>query len=97
MWVARSSDVVPWRMNKLLDDREGKNKRRLGKQENVLTIDLAQELEKNSDFFYDGTHFTNAGAAEVAKIIYKRLLPYLMQTYRSFSNIREKEINTATR
>ena len=97
MWVARSNDVVPWRMNKLLDDREGKNKRRLGKQENVLTIDLAQELEKNSDCFYDGIHFTNVGATEAAEIIYKRLLPYLMQTYRSFSNIREKEINTATR
>ena len=26
MWAARSSDLVPWRMNKLLDDREGKNK-----------------------------------------------------------------------
>ena len=71
--------------------------RKLGKQENVLTIDLAQELEKNSDFFYDPTHFTNEGATEAAEIIYKRLLPYLMRNYRSFSNIKEKETNTATR
>ena len=71
--------------------------RKLGKQENVLTIDLAQELEKNSDFFYDPTHFTNEGAAEASEIIYKRLLPYLMRNYRSFSNIKEKETNTATR
>lgn len=71
--------------------------RKLGEQENVLTIDLAQELEKDSDFFYDGIHFTNTGAAEASKIIYKRLLPYLTQNYRSFSNTTEKQTNTTTR
>ena len=61
--------------------------KKVGKQENVLTIDLAQELEKNSDFFYDGFHFTNAGATEVARIVYKHLRIYLMKNFRSFSQI----------
>ena len=68
--------------------------KKVGKQENILTIDLAHELEKNSDLFYDGLHFTNAGATEVAKIIYNHLRPYLMENYRSFpsQNMKDKAI-----
>jgi lysophospholipase L1-like esterase len=56
---------------------------RMGEQENVLTIDLARELEKNSTFFYDALHFTNAGSAEIGRILYAHLKPHLMEKYGS--------------
>jgi lysophospholipase L1-like esterase len=59
--------------------------REVGAEEDALTIDLANSLEKNSEYFYDGIHFTNAGAAEVAKVIYRDLRPYLEEHYGSFA------------
>jgi lysophospholipase L1-like esterase len=43
------------------------------KAKNVAVIDLAKLLPKNSLYFYDRTHFTNAGAQKVAEIIAPRL------------------------
>ena len=68
--------------------------REVGIQENVLTIDLAEELEKDSKLFYDALHFTNTGAAEVARIIYKHLNPYVMENYGSFRKSR-REMSTS--
>ena len=56
----------------------------VGRQENVFTIDLAHKLEKNSEYFHDGLHFTNEGSREVAKIIYSELHPYLLQKYSQY-------------
>ena len=36
-------------------------------------IDLAVKLEKKTEFFYDNMHFTNEGAIEVARIIFRDL------------------------
>lgn len=47
----------------------------------VLLIDLARELPKSSEFFYDTHHFTNAGCAAVADIIAKRLEPFLEKRF----------------
>jgi lysophospholipase L1-like esterase len=43
----------------------------------VPVIDLANELPKTSDYFYDFYHFTNAGAEKTAEIVSARLLPIL--------------------
>ena len=70
--------------------------KKVGRQENVLTIDLAQELEKTSDYFYDGLHFTNSGSAAVARIIYMHFRPYMLEKYSLFAlNVKEKEKITA--
>jgi len=47
----------------------------------VLLIDLAQEMPKTSEFFYDNYHFTNAGCVAVAKILDKGLEPFLGEKY----------------
>lgn len=51
--------------------------RELAQNHKLLLIDLAQELEKNTLFFYDAVHMTDAGAAETGKIIGKRLSEWL--------------------
>jgi lysophospholipase L1-like esterase len=39
------------------------------RQKNIPVIDLAKLMPKNSLYFYDQTHFTNAGSEKVAEII----------------------------
>lgn len=63
--------------------------KKIGKQEDILTIDLARALGKSSDFFYDALHFTNQGSRIVSEIIYKHLRPYLMENYGSFSKAKD--------
>jgi len=58
--------------------------RRLAQKEQVLLIDLARELPRNSAYYYDYLHFTQAGAARVAEIIDRRLAPWLAQRYPAF-------------
>jgi lysophospholipase L1-like esterase len=47
----------------------------------VHLIDLAREMPKTSEFFYDTYHFTNAGCAAVAEIVAKRLEPFLEKNF----------------
>jgi hypothetical protein len=49
----------------------------VGKEKGVLVIDLAREMPKNSNYYYDLTHYTNTGAEKVADIISRDLQPYL--------------------
>lgn len=51
--------------------------RRVGTREQVLVVDLAKELPKDSRYFYDLMHFLNAGAEKVADIVHLRLTPLL--------------------
>ena len=60
--------------------------RRVGKEQGVLVIDLATELPKNSRYYFDLTHFTNAGAEKVAEIIYTELQPYLARKFPGYSS-----------
>jgi lysophospholipase L1-like esterase len=50
----------------------------------VLLIDLAREMPRNSAFYYDYLHYTEAGAAEVAGIVDRGLEPFLARRYPSF-------------
>ncbi len=45
--------------------------------EHVIVIDLAHELPKSSRYFSDFYHFTNEGAALVADLIHKDLMPVI--------------------
>ncbi len=55
--------------------------REVGKEENILVIDLAREMPKSTRYFYDGIHYGNKGAQKVAEIIDKNLTPFLAKEY----------------
>lgn len=58
--------------------------RDIGKNENILTIDLAKEMPKSSKYYYDFGHFSNEGAQKVAEIIFKHFYPFLEKKYPAF-------------
>ena len=58
--------------------------RQVAQKNGVLLIDLAQELSRNSAYYYDYLHFTEPGAAQVAAIVGRRLAPFLAKQYPSF-------------
>jgi hypothetical protein len=51
--------------------------RKIRAEYKVNVIDLAIKMPKSSKYFYDLYHYNNAGAEEVAIIIYKELKPIL--------------------
>jgi lysophospholipase L1-like esterase len=51
----------------------------------VLLIDLAREMPRNSAYYYDYLHYTEPGAAEVAAIIDRHLAPWLARRYPAFT------------
>jgi lysophospholipase L1-like esterase len=59
--------------------------KQIGRNENILVIDLSKELSKNSGYFYDFFHFTNEGAEKVGNIVYKHLSPYLKTNYSDYA------------
>jgi hypothetical protein len=58
--------------------------REVGRERGVLVIDLARQMPKNSLYFYDLMHYTNAGAAKMAEIIAAQLTPFLAQKFPSY-------------
>jgi len=55
--------------------------RSIASEDSVFLVDLAREMPRNSQYFYDYLHYTQAGAGIVAKIISSRLLLYLSATF----------------
>lgn len=55
-------------------------------EKGIATIDLAWLLPKNSIYFYDQVHYTNAGAKKVAEIINSKLRTILLHKYSAFLN-----------
>jgi len=43
----------------------------------VKVVDLAALMPKNSNYFYDFIHYTNAGCSKIAAIVSNELIPYL--------------------
>ena len=58
--------------------------RQVAGQEKVLLIDLARELPRNSAYYYDYLHYTEAGARAVAGIVEAQLTPFLAARYPAF-------------
>ena len=56
-----------------------------GGEAGVPLIDLAREMPKDSIYFYDGLHFTNAGARVVSEIVARSLCPIVAAKYPSFA------------
>jgi lysophospholipase L1-like esterase len=55
--------------------------REVGRERGVLVIDLARQMPKNSLYYFDLMHYTNAGAAKVADIIATQLTTYLAKRF----------------
>lgn len=72
-----TNGAVIWQVLELYNDAV----RSEGKQEGVLVVDLARQLPKSSRYFYDYVHYTNAGAALAARIIYRDVCPFLSDRY----------------
>jgi len=58
--------------------------RQVAQKEGVLLIDLARELPRNSAYYYDYLHYTEPGAAAVARIIDTHLSSFLSARFPSF-------------
>jgi hypothetical protein len=59
--------------------------RSVGGQQGVLVVDVARALPKSSRLFYDFVHFTNEGAAAVARITFAALCPFLARRFPQFT------------
>jgi lysophospholipase L1-like esterase len=69
----RGNGHLEWRLLEQVNDVT----RRVAQERQVLLVDLARELPKDSRFFYDFLHFTNAGSERVGGIVAAALAPYL--------------------
>ena len=58
--------------------------REVGRERGVLVIDLARQMPKNSTYYFDLMHYTNAGAAQVAEIIATHLTPFLARKFPAY-------------
>ena len=75
--MAGRSGYAEWKLLELYNDVT----RRIGKDEGVLVVDLAREMPKNSSYYYDFLHYTEAGSKKVAEIIQPHLLQYLVKSF----------------
>ncbi len=51
--------------------------RMVGQEKGLTVIDLAKSMPKNSLYYYDMSHFTDAGAAKVAWLVDTAVVPVL--------------------
>ena len=59
--------------------------RAVGKKNNILVIDLAKEMPKSTQFYYDFLHYSNQGSEKVAEIINNNLQPFLRNKFSEYS------------
>jgi lysophospholipase L1-like esterase len=69
--------AAAWQVLELYNDVT----REVGRAQGVLVIDLARELPKDSTYYYDLMHYTNAGAKNMAALIAATLTPYLAEKF----------------
>ena len=55
--------------------------RHVAQSENVHLIDLARTMPKDTKYYLDTVHYTDAGAKKVAELVAGGLLPYLAQKF----------------
>jgi lysophospholipase L1-like esterase len=58
--------------------------RQVAQKDGALLIDLARELPRNSAYYYDYLHYTEAGARAVAGVVDAQLSPFLAARYPCF-------------
>jgi lysophospholipase L1-like esterase len=73
---------VLWQVLELYNDVV----RYIAAEHHVGLIDLAREMPKRTEYYYDMYHFSNSGCQKVAEIIYKNLYPLLENMHFSAGN-----------
>lgn len=58
--------------------------RRVAREEGAYLIDLARLLPKDTRYYYDAMHYTDAGAQKIAQVAAAELLPYLARELPAF-------------
>jgi len=53
----------------------------------VFLVDLANAMPKDSQYYRDLIHYSNAGSEQVAAIIYPALCPFLADQYPDFFQV----------
>ena len=77
-FVAKDIDgATAWDILELYNDVT----RQVGREQGVPVIDLAREMPKDSRYYFDLMHYTNAGAAKLADLIDAGLTPVLAQRF----------------
>jgi lysophospholipase L1-like esterase len=74
--------ALAWRLLERYNDVT----RQVGREQGVLTVDLARALPKDSTYFYDFFHFTNQGADRVGAIVHAELAPWLVARHPTFGS-----------
>jgi lysophospholipase L1-like esterase len=72
-----SNGASSWKELELYNDVT----REIAAETGVFLVDLGRKLKKTSRYYYDTIHFSNAGAAAAARIIFEELCPYLQKTF----------------
>ena len=67
-----------WR---ILDELYNEQTREVARSHGLLLIDLAQEIPKSTEMFYDRIHFSEIGADQVAASVARALGPHLSMRY----------------
>lgn len=80
-WEMDINGEVSWKVLELYHSIT----REVGKEEDVLVIDLAKEMPKSSKYYYDFVHYTNEGAEVVGKIVYKYMCPFIQNKFPEYS------------
>lgn len=65
--------------------------RRVGQAQNVKVIDLAREMPKDSQYYYDFFHYTNAGARKIAELVSTPMLQWLPGKWPGYVEAGSKE------
>jgi hypothetical protein len=73
--IHNTNGLLEWKKLELYNDVL----RKVGKENGLLAIDLAQKMPHNSLYYYDFMHYTNEGAQKVAEIIYEDLYPFVIE------------------
>lgn len=58
--------------------------KQVGRDNQILVIDLANKLPKDTKYFYDYLHYTQEGAEAIADVIYQDLCPFLEKEYNEY-------------
>ena len=75
--VLSSNGASSWKTLELYNEAT----REIAAETGVFLVDLGRKLKKSSRYYYDTIHFSNAGAAAAANIIFEELCPYLQKTF----------------
>ena len=63
--------------------------RNIAAEHHVGLIDLAREMPKRTEYYYDTFHYTNTGCQEVAEIVFRNLYPLLKNTQLTTGKFRQ--------